>query len=205
MESMGKIRSSWDLYVEEALGKLESRKKFAPLRPMNASMAGQEEGAQTNLDEDEYETYQGIQPWDRLASQIQLPQIFFQRLMAGLELTSKNEREEHEIISSNQEKKFKKLTLFAGNDFLGLSRHPTIAKAMAKAAMEQGTGPRGSPLVCGYTNYHMALESALANLKKKEACLVLTSGFAANMAVMVAIGNLVPVLTAGRRPTKEIF
>ncbi|KAK8489778.1 hypothetical protein V6N13_096420 [Hibiscus sabdariffa] len=168
MESMGKIRSSWDLYVEEALGKLESRKKFAPLRPMNASMAGQEEGAQTNLDEDEYETYQGIQPWDRLASQIQLPQIFFQRLMAGLELTSKNEREEHEIISSNQEKKFKKLTLFAGNDFLGLSRHPTIAKAMAKAAMEQGTGPRGSPLVCGYTNYHMALESALANLKKKE-------------------------------------
>ncbi|KAK8478886.1 hypothetical protein V6N13_076768 [Hibiscus sabdariffa] len=202
MESMGKMKSSWDLYVEEALPKLESRRTFAPLRPMNVSIAGQE-GAQTNLDEDEYETYQGIQPWDRLASQIKLPQTFYQRLMDGLELTSKNEREEHEIISSNQEKQFKNLTLFAGNDFLGLSRHPTIAKAMAKAAMEQGTGPRGSPLICGYTNYHMALESVLANLKKKEACLVFTSGFAANMALMAAIGSIVPVQTGSTRPTKE--
>ncbi|KAK9034656.1 hypothetical protein V6N11_050813 [Hibiscus sabdariffa] len=203
MESMGKMKSSWDLYVEEALPKLESRRTFAPLRPMNVSTAGQEEGAQTNFDEDEYETYQGIQPWDRLASQIKLPQTFYQRLMDGLELTCKNEREEHEIISSNQEKQFKNLTLFAGNDFLGLSRHPTIAKAMAKAAMEQGTGPRGSPLICGYTNYHMALESVLANLKKKEACLVFTSGFAANMALMAAIGSIVPVLTGSTRPTKE--
>ena len=50
----------------------------------------------------------------------------------GGELISKNEREDHEKISSNQEQQFKKLTLFAGNDFLGLSRHPTIAKATAK-------------------------------------------------------------------------
>ncbi|KAE8703470.1 hypothetical protein F3Y22_tig00110469pilonHSYRG00159 [Hibiscus syriacus] len=130
-----------------------------------------------------------------------LPQTFFQRLMDGFELTSKNEREEHEIISSNQEKQFKKLAIFAGNDFLGLSRHPTIATAMAK----HGTGPRGSPLVCGHTDYHRALESALANLKKKEACLVFTSGFGANMAVMVAIVSIVPVIYEGegRRPTKE--
>ena len=29
-------------------------------------------------------------------------------------------------------------------------------------------GPRGSALVCGYTNYHRLLESCLADLKKKE-------------------------------------
>ncbi|KAE8703468.1 hypothetical protein F3Y22_tig00110469pilonHSYRG00152 [Hibiscus syriacus] len=205
MESMRKIKTSWDLYVEEELPKLESRNMFLPIRPMNISIAGQEEGDQTHLVEDEYKTYQGIQPWNRLAAQVMLPQIFFQRLMDGFELTSKIEREEHEIISSNQEKQFKKLALFAGNDFLGLSRHPTIATAMAKAAMENGTGPRGSPLVCGHTYYHRALESALANLKKKEACLVFTSGFGANMAVMVAIGSIVPVICEGegRRPTKE--
>lgn len=29
-------------------------------------------------------------------------------------------------------------------------------------------GPRGSALICGYTNYHRMLESSLADLKKKE-------------------------------------
>ena len=43
-----------------------------------------------------------------------------------------------------------------------------------QAAMEQGTGPRGSPLICGYTNYHMALESSLAKLKNKEVCMTQT-------------------------------
>ncbi|KAK8598821.1 hypothetical protein V6N13_076767 [Hibiscus sabdariffa] len=77
MESMGKMKTSWDLYVEEALPKLESRNMFTPLRPMNISIAGQGEGAQTKFDEDEYETYDGIRPWDRLAAQIELPETFF--------------------------------------------------------------------------------------------------------------------------------
>ncbi|KAE8715968.1 Detected protein of confused Function [Hibiscus syriacus] len=122
MESMRKIMTSWDLYVEETLPKLESRNMFLPIRPMNTSIAGQEEGAQTHLGSNG--------AWNR---------------------------------------------------------------------------SWGSPLVCVHTDYHRALESALANLKKKEACLVFTSDFGANMAVMVAIGSIVPVICGdeGRRPTKE--
>lgn len=37
-----------------------------------------------------------------------------------------------------------------------------------QAALEHGMGPRGSALICGYTNYHRLLESSLADLKKKE-------------------------------------
>lgn len=37
-----------------------------------------------------------------------------------------------------------------------------------QAAQEHGMGPRGSALICGYTNYHRLLESSLAQLKKKE-------------------------------------
>ena len=36
------------------------------------------------------------------------------------------------------------------------------------AALEYVMGPRGSALICGYTNYHCQLESCLADLKKKE-------------------------------------
>ncbi|XVF77539.1 hypothetical protein PTKIN_Ptkin14bG0053000 [Pterospermum kingtungense] len=93
--------------------------------------------------------------------------------------------------------------MFASNYFLGLSRHPAIAKATAKAAAEHGTGPRRSPLICGYTNYHIALESSLAKLKKKEACLLCPTGFSANLAVLLAIGSLASLFCAGKKPTKE--
>ncbi|CAL0311002.1 unnamed protein product [Lupinus luteus] len=66
------------------------------------------------------------------------------------------------------DEKFKKLILFSGNDYLGLSSHPTIGKAAAMAAQQHGMEPRGSALICGYTNYHRLLESSLADLKKKE-------------------------------------
>ena len=37
-----------------------------------------------------------------------------------------------------------------------------------QAAQEHGMGPRGSALICGYTNYHRQLESSLADLQTKE-------------------------------------
>jgi len=40
-----------------------------------------------------------------------------------------------------------------------------------QAAQEHGMGPRGSALICGYTDYHRLLESSLADLKKKEVML----------------------------------
>lgn len=39
---------------------------------------------------------------------------------------------------------------------------------LMQAVQEYGMGPKGSALICGYTNYHRLLESSLAELKKKE-------------------------------------
>ena len=84
MELIGK--SSWDLWIE-ALPKLESFKMFPPLRPMHLLNLGEEEeetvAHHTNADEDEYETFQGIQPWDRVSVQILVSETFFQRLLDG--------------------------------------------------------------------------------------------------------------------------
>ena len=77
-----------------------------------------------------------------------------------------------------------RLTLFAANDYLGLSTHPAVRQAAAAAAAAHGNGPRGSALVCGYTHAHRELESALAELEQAEEALLFPTGYAANMSVL---------------------
>ncbi|XVE50595.1 hypothetical protein DITRI_Ditri01bG0175700 [Diplodiscus trichospermus] len=116
---------------------------FMPLRPMHLPNLGEEEeeteaNHQIKPDKDEHETFRVIQPWDRVSVQISVSETFFQRLLDGGELICKNEIGDTKV--SQNQKKFKKLVTFASNDFLGLSRHPTIAKATAKACLLCPTG-----------------------------------------------------------------
>nr|CAD1835085.1 unnamed protein product [Ananas comosus var. bracteatus] len=96
-----------------------------------------------------------------------------------------------------------KMLLFSGNDYLGLSSHPAVRSAAAKAAREVGMGPRGSALICGYTNYHKQLEISLADLKKKEDCVLCPTGFAANLAFMTALGSISSLLSLRSTPSDD--
>ncbi|MEO3977492.1 8-amino-7-oxononanoate synthase [Streptomyces sp. CAU 1734] len=75
----------------------------------------------------------------------------------------------------------------AGNDYLGLTRHPEITAAAAAAARRWGAGATGSRLVTGSTALHAELEAALAGFCGFEAALVLSSGYAANLAALTAL------------------
>ncbi|MFF2009738.1 8-amino-7-oxononanoate synthase [Streptomyces sp. NPDC058195] len=75
----------------------------------------------------------------------------------------------------------------ASNDYLGLARHPGITGAAAAAAREWGAGATGSRLVTGSTALHAALEQELAEFCGFEAALVLSSGYAANLAAVTAL------------------
>lgn len=79
--------------------------------------------------------------------------------------------------------------VFASNDYLGLSIHPRVREAAAAAAAAHGCGPRSSALVCGYTDAHERLESALAWLKHADECLLFPTGYAANTAVLGALAS----------------
>lgn len=81
------------------------------------------------------------------------------------------------------------LTLFSSNDYLGLSSHPAVVEALCAAARKRGLGLRASPLVCGHTRDHEALEEDLARLKKTSAALLFSSGFAANLATISVLGS----------------
>lgn len=83
----------------------------------------------------------------------------------------------------------RRLTIFAANDYLGLSAHPAVRQAAAAAALAHGSGPRGSALVCGYTHMHRELETALAALEQAEEALLFPTGYAANLAVLGAFAD----------------
>lgn len=83
----------------------------------------------------------------------------------------------------------RELVLFSSNDYLGLSQHPDVRAAAARAALERGMGTRGSALICGYTDQHQALEAELAALKGAESALLFPTGFQANLGVLSAIGT----------------
>lgn len=80
-----------------------------------------------------------------------------------------------------------RLINFSSNDYLGLSHHPALAEAAARAAMEFGTGATASRLVCGTLPLHDALETRLATLKGCGAALVMAGGFATNASVLAAL------------------
>lgn len=75
----------------------------------------------------------------------------------------------------------------AGNDYLGLMRHPTVVAAAAEAARTWGAGAGGSRLVTGDTELHGELERELAEFHGAECALVFSSGYAANLAMVTAL------------------
>ncbi|MFC9929148.1 8-amino-7-oxononanoate synthase [Streptomyces sp. NPDC127190] len=76
----------------------------------------------------------------------------------------------------------------ASNDYLGLAHHPETAEGAAAAARTWGGGSTGSRLVTGSTELHAELERELADFCGFEAALVFSSGYAANLAAVTALG-----------------
>lgn len=79
---------------------------------------------------------------------------------------------------------------FSSNDYLGLSRSPSIRQALI-VALEEGCalGATGSRLLSGNTVWHERVEAFLAGTFKVESALLFGSGFAANLGVMAALGG----------------
>ncbi|WP_353941090.1 8-amino-7-oxononanoate synthase [Streptomyces sp. HUAS MG91] len=75
----------------------------------------------------------------------------------------------------------------ASNDYLGLARHPETVAGAVEAARRWGGGATGSRLVTGTTELHAELERELAEFCGFEAALVLSSGYAANLAAVTAL------------------
>jgi 8-amino-7-oxononanoate synthase len=77
----------------------------------------------------------------------------------------------------------------AGNDYLGLSRHPRVTSAAATAARTWGAGAGASRLVTGSLELHADLEAALIAFTGQPAGLVMSTGYHANLAAVTALAD----------------
>ena len=81
------------------------------------------------------------------------------------------------------------LLLFCGNDYLGLSQHSRVVRAFQNAAERCGTGAGAARLISGSSPEHTRLEKKLAAWKRKEAALLFSSGYLANVGVISALAG----------------
>src|ERR1700730_2404781 len=78
---------------------------------------------------------------------------------------------------------------FASNDYLGLANHPQVIKAFQEAAEKYGVGSGASQLITGHRSAHHDLENAFAEFMQRDAALLFSNGYMANLGVMTALAQ----------------
>ncbi|MCK5726100.1 MAG: 8-amino-7-oxononanoate synthase [Thiotrichaceae bacterium] len=76
---------------------------------------------------------------------------------------------------------------FCSNDYLGLASHSKVIKALQEGAEKYGVGSGASHLVTGHHYEHEELERELAEFTGREAALLFSSGYMANIGVVTAM------------------
>jgi 8-amino-7-oxononanoate synthase len=78
----------------------------------------------------------------------------------------------------------KERIMMGSNNYLGLTHHPEVLAAAKQALERYGSGCTGSRLLNGTLDLHERLEAELAQFFGKEACLVFSTGYQANLGLI---------------------
>ena len=81
----------------------------------------------------------------------------------------------------------KRVLNLSSNNYLGLTTHPRLERAMIQATEEWGAGSGAVRTIAGTMSIHEELERRLAEFKHTEASLVFQSGFTANLGVLQSL------------------
>ena len=103
-----------------------------------------------------------------------------------------------EPIASAQEPEVRvgrrRMIMIGSNNYLGLTTHPKVVAAANAAIAKYGTGCGGSRFLNGTLDLHEEVERKIARFKGKEAALLFSTGFQANLGLLSALAGKGDVL-----------
>lgn len=80
-----------------------------------------------------------------------------------------------------------KQIVFSSNNYLGLANDKRVIAAALNTLNQYGVGSSGSRLTTGNSDWHQKLEKRIADFKQKEAALLFSSGYLANIGVLSSL------------------